>query len=53
MEQEIFLGEVIFDGQCRPMYAVATHAHDILIGTKLLAGKLLTVNFRTKHVTIK
>ena len=53
MEQEIYLGEVIFDGQRGPVYSVSTEAQDILIGTKLLRGKTLVVNFRTKQVTVR
>jgi hypothetical protein len=53
VEQEIYLGEAIFDGQRGPVYSVATEAKDILIGTKLLRGKTLVVNFRTKQVTVR
>lgn len=53
MEQEIYLGEVLFDGHRGPVYSVATEAQDILIGTKMLRGKTLVVNFRTKHVTVR
>lgn len=53
VEQQIYLGEAIFDGQRGPVYTVATEAQDILIGTKLLRGKTLVVNFSTKRVTIK
>lgn len=53
VEQEIYLGEAIFDGTQSPVYTVATEAQDILIGTKLLRGKILTVNFKTKQVTIR
>jgi len=53
VEQAIFLGEAIFDGKRGPLYTVATEAHDILLGTKLLRGKILVVNFRTKRITIK
>ena len=52
-EQAIYLGEVVFDGRAAPVYVVATHARDILIGTKLLRNKMLTVNFKTRHVTIR
>ena len=47
VEQEIYLGEVL------SVYSVATEAQDILIGTKMLRGKTLVVNFRTKHVTVR
>ena len=53
VEQEIYLGEAIFDGQRGPVYSVSTEAKDILIGTKLLRGKTLVVNFRTKQVTVR
>jgi hypothetical protein len=45
VEQEIYLGEIIFDSRRGPVYAVSTEAQDILIGTKLLGGKTLVVNF--------
>ena len=53
VEQESYLGEAIFDGQRGPVYSVATEAKDILIGTKLLRGKTLVVNFQTKQVTVR
>ena len=52
VEQAIYLGEAIFDGKRGPVYTVATDAEDILIGTKLLRGKILTVNFKTRQVRI-
>ena len=36
IEQEIFLGEIVFDGQRSPAYAVVTRAQNMFIGTKLL-----------------
>ena len=53
VEQEIYLGEIVFDGRHSPVYAVSTEAQDILIRTKLLQSKILVVNFRTKQVTVK
>ena len=53
VEQEIFLGDIIFDGQRGPVYCVSTDAQDILIGTKLLRGKTLTVNFKSMKVTVR
>ena len=52
-EQKIYLGEAVFDGRRSPVYSVSTEAQDILMGTKLLRGKVLLVNFRTRRVTIK
>jgi predicted aspartyl protease len=53
VEQEIYLGEAIFDGRRAPVYSVSTKAQDILVGTKLLRGKILLVNFRTNRVAIR
>lgn len=53
VEQEIYLGEVIFDGQQSPVYIVSTEAQDILIGTKRLRGKTLVVNFQSSQVTVR
>ena len=53
VEQEIYLGEAIFDGTRGPVYPVATDAQDILIGTKLLRGKVLMVNVKMRRVTIR
>jgi clan AA aspartic protease len=53
VEQGIFLGEIVFDGQRSPVYVVATQAQDILIGTKLLKRKVLSINFRTARVVVK
>ena len=53
VEQEIYLGEISFDGKRGPVYSVATEAQDILIGTKLLRGKSLSINFRTNQVIVR
>lgn len=52
VEQEIWLGEAIFAGRRGPVYTVATDAQDILIGTKLLRGRVPRVDFRTRRVTL-
>jgi hypothetical protein len=46
------LGEVVFDGERSKVYAVATEAQDVLIGTKLLRAKVLTIGFRPQQVGI-
>ncbi len=53
VRQEIYLGEVIFNGWRGLVYTVGTNTKDILIGTKLLREKILSVNFQTKRLTIK
>ena len=50
--QRVYLGDVIFDRSHVRVYAVATDATDILIGTRLLARHTLTINFRRKSVTL-
>lgn len=51
--EPVYLGQVVFDNERLVVYAVATEADDILIGTRLLARKPLTINFRTKRVVVK
>jgi len=52
VEQEVYFGEVVFDGRRRRVFTVGTESHDILVGTKLLRDKALLVNFRSKRVTV-
>ncbi len=42
----------VFDGVRGPVYAVATDAQDILIGTKLLRSKVLRIDFSARRVSI-
>ena len=53
VKQAIYVGEAIFAGRRGLVYTVATEAHDILIGTKLLRGHTLTINFRAGRVSIR
>jgi hypothetical protein len=48
----VYLGEIVFDGHHSMVYAVATNAQDVLIGTKLLRTKTLTIDFRVQRVVI-
>lgn len=52
VEQEIYLGDIVFDGVRGPAYAVATDAREILIGTKLLRKKVLKIDFSAGTVVI-
>ena len=52
VEQQIYLGEVRFMGRRTLVYTVATEAQEVLIGTQLLRGCILTVDFRTRRVTV-
>lgn len=52
VRQAIYVGETIFAGRRGPVYTVATDAQDILIGTKLLRGRVLKINFQTRRVTL-
>ena len=52
VEQPVYLGEIMFDHTRVMVYAVGTNAVDVLIGTRLLEPKTLTINFQTKRVKI-
>lgn len=53
VKQAVYLGNVVFHGKCRDVYAVTSNSKDVLIGTKLLAGCILTINFRARRLTLK
>ena len=52
VEQKVFLGEIRCFGVQQQVYAVASHADDILMGTRLLRQKQLNINFLTKKLQI-
>ena len=52
VEQKVFLGEIRWFGVQQQVYAVASHADDILMGTRLLRDRQLNINFRAKKLQI-
>lgn len=52
VRQRIYVGKIVFDGRLAQVYAVTSHAMDILIGTKLLRHKDLWISFRKRNVRI-
>jgi hypothetical protein len=52
VEQKVFLGEIRWFGSRQQVYAVASHADDILMGTRLLRQRRLNINFRNKKLLI-
>jgi clan AA aspartic protease len=52
VEQKVFLGEINWFDHRQQVYAVASHADDILMGTRLLRGRQLNVDFRTHKLQI-
>ena len=52
VEQKVFLGEIRWFGHRQQVYTVASHADDILMGTRLLRQKRLTINFQTRKLQI-
>ncbi len=49
----MFLGDIIFCGKRKYTYILSNNTSDILIGTKLLDRKILTINFLTKKVVVE
>ena len=47
-----FVGEVTFDGRRRFVLVTLTKARDSLVGTALLRGKRLRIDFRRGHVVV-
>jgi clan AA aspartic protease len=52
VRERVYRGHVIFDRRRLEVYVVATDAADILIGTKLLQGKRLLIDFGRGEVRI-
>jgi len=43
--EEVFWGKIVFGGEPKEVYTLATDSSDILIGTKLLKDKVLWIDF--------
>ena len=52
VKQQIYLGNIIFGEERILTYVVTSNSKDILIGTKLLKSKLLTIDFLSRCLTI-
>lgn len=48
-----FLGDVVFDGKREKVLALLTRANEVLIGSKLLLGKLCEFDYKTRKVRIR
>ncbi len=53
ISQKIYLGEVIFDGTRRRVLAASSGGGDILIGTRLLAGRRCEFDYVTRVVRLR
>ena len=52
VRQKVYLGKIIFDGKEMESYILTSKSRDVLIGTKLLKDRVLTVNFKLRKVRI-
>ena len=52
VEEQVYSGPIQFDGQTLTVEIILTDAEDSFIGTGLLTGKVLLINFATRTVTI-
>lgn len=52
VQEKVFLGNIRWFGRVQEVYAVASHAKDILIGTQLLRHKRLIIDFRAMKLRI-
>lgn len=53
VDEDVYSGPIRFDGHERQVEILLTDAEDTLIGTGLLTGKVLLVNFVTREVTVR
>ena len=52
IKDKVFLGDIVFSKTIKYTYILSNKTNDILIGTKLLAGKILSINFKTMKLQI-
>ena len=52
VREKVFVGRIRWLGRVQEVDVVASHAKDILIGTRLLADHRLLIDFRKRHVRI-
>lgn len=53
IEEDVYSGMIQFDGNELTAEIILTDAEDTFIGTGLLTGKVLVINFATRDVTIQ
>jgi predicted aspartyl protease len=52
VQENVFLGKIQWFGTVQDIYAVASHAQDILIGTRLLEPHQLLIDFHKRIVRV-
>ena len=53
IEEQVYSGNIHFNGRMLTAEIILTDAEDSFIGTGLLTGKVLLINFATREVTIQ
>jgi clan AA aspartic protease len=53
IEEDVYSGTIRFDGQELVAEVILTDAKDSFVGTGLLTGKVLLINFSTRDVTVR
>lgn len=53
IRESVFFGKIHFDGEPHEVFCVASDSRDVLLGTRLLRGKKLLIDFCAKRVTIE
>ncbi|MBM3709897.1 MAG: hypothetical protein FJW61_05700 [Actinobacteria bacterium] len=53
VEERVFIGKIIFDGEELQVFSLTNRSIDILIGTKILKNKILKVDFLNSKVIIE
>lgn len=53
VEQKVFWGQLVFDGEKKFVTVIVSESHDTLIGAALLANKKLEIDYPNKLVRIR
>ena len=53
VEEKVYLGKIVFDGDELQVFSLTNRTKDVLIGTKVLKNKILKVDFKDSKVIIE
>ncbi|MBM3707309.1 MAG: hypothetical protein FJW69_03050 [Actinobacteria bacterium] len=53
VEEKVYIGKIIFDGDELQVFSLTNRSTDVLIGTKVLKNKILKVDFKNSRVIIE
>lgn len=53
VKQDVYLGKMLWFGKSIPVYSISSESEDVLMGTSLLKGTELKINFKTRVMYVE